>query len=353
MDDIVRDNEALVSDIQARAANGENYSDLLGKLYTDNLPLMEALCKDFKRLDTKEDALQELFLTLRRAALKYRPDGGSSFAGFFILLARRDLAKFTAEQAGVVRIPEGVYLRWRKIEAARRRLLQQLEREPTKKELATETGFNVRQINEAAAAANAVNWHSLDAPVSGIDEEDGPSVAECLPDTERPFDAVLDVVDAEGKQKAWDMCAKVLPEKHMRLLALLYKDKKTLTDIACEWGVSRQAVFSLQQNAMQRLSRGRLLKQLLELDEDVKAGAYRRARLSLDDRRTGDVEALVMCKLEQENLLLHKAVTKGMRQGKARREFMERCGPELAEWAMQMEKDGVILNYRRLLENLE
>ena len=48
VDDIARDNEGLVSDIQARAANGEDFSDLLEKLYTDNLPLLEVLCKNFR-----------------------------------------------------------------------------------------------------------------------------------------------------------------------------------------------------------------------------------------------------------------------------------------------------------------
>jgi RNA polymerase primary sigma factor len=110
------------------------------------------------------DLVQEGVLGLIRAAEKFDWRRGHRFSTYATLWIRQAIGRALQTRASVIRFPEALHRRSRRVAATRQTLLERIGRVPTPDELAAATGLSVQQIEAVEALPRVVM--RLDAPAA-------------------------------------------------------------------------------------------------------------------------------------------------------------------------------------------
>ena len=139
-------------------------------LIRSNLRLVVKIAHDFKgRGLPLVDLIAEGNVGLMRAVEKFDPSRGAKLSSYSAWWIKQAMRRAIANQSRTVRIPIQSATKLAVIHAARARLNDELQREPTEQELATQTGLTKRTV--ASLAGVSSRTVSLDAPIR--EGEDG------------------------------------------------------------------------------------------------------------------------------------------------------------------------------------
>ena len=196
-----------------------------------------------------QDLIEEGNIGLIQAAKRFDGARHVKFITYAVWWIRQAILHYLAEQAGTVKLPVKQAGKLYKIERRFSSLAQDLEREPTSAEVASDLGLSEEEIENIM---RAYRTHlSLDTPL----KED--EVTEYLDLLENPnFIPYDDQLMREALSAKIDDMLKHLSEREEKIIRMRFGfngEVKTLEEIGREMGLSRERVRQIEKRAKARL----------------------------------------------------------------------------------------------------
>jgi RNA polymerase primary sigma factor len=246
-----------------RAQAGERAA--VDALVQHNLRLVVSVATKYQHLGVAlPDLIQEGSVGLLHAAERFDPSRGFRFSTYAIWWIRQAVLRALSEQSRLVRLPEYLLSQIARINQAREALREQLDRQPTDAELATEAALPLEQVAALAQANRPVA--SLDAPVS----EDGDLALGDLISADGP--GLEEMAEIADRRAAVARALDGLSEREREVIRLRYGldgrgRECTLEEVARQFSVSRERIRHLEVRALRRLRSGEeglLLRRYME-----------------------------------------------------------------------------------------
>ncbi|MFQ5451924.1 MAG: RNA polymerase sigma factor RpoD/SigA, partial [Nitrospinaceae bacterium] len=231
----------------------------LQELVRRNLKFVVAVANKYKGCGLSlQDLIEEGNIGLIQAAKRFDPSRHVKFITYAVWWIKQAIMHSLAEQSGTVKLPIKQVGKIYQIGKKRRDMIQNLKREPTASELATDTGFREEDI---ASIMQAYRTHvSLDAPLRN--DESTPYLELLENPNTIPYD---DQIMQEGLKAKVDQLLKGLSSREELILRLRFGfggQTKTLEEIGNDIGLSRERVRQIEKRAKAKL---RLKSQTVDL----------------------------------------------------------------------------------------
>ena len=238
--------------------------DALEQLVRSNLRFVVAVAKKYQNQGVSlSDLINEGNIGLIRAARKFDETKGIKFISYAVWWIRQAILQALAEQSRIVRVPLSRAGAVHRIGRRSSAMTQELGREPTLQEIASELEVPEDEVSHALAMSQV--YLSLDAPL--VPGEDG-QLLDYLSDQFSP--GPDEEVYEDALKRSIDEALGTLTERESRVLRLYFglgdAEPMTLEQIGERFGITRERVRQIKEKALLRLrhqSRARFLETFL------------------------------------------------------------------------------------------
>ena len=240
-------------------------AEALDKLVRSNLRFVVSVAKKYQNQGVPlSDLINEGNLGLIRAAHKFDETKGIKFISYAVWWIRQAILQALAEQSRIVRVPLNRAGALHRIGRRSSTLLQELGREPTVEEIATDLDISQEEVERTLAIGQS--HLSLDAPMTPGEDN-------------RLFDYIPDEYAPGPEDEAYQHALKntieealaTLKDREAKILSLYFglddQEPMTLEEIGSLLGITRERVRQIKEKALLRLrhaSRARFLETFID-----------------------------------------------------------------------------------------
>jgi RNA polymerase primary sigma factor len=235
--------------------------EALDKLVRSNLRFVVSVAKKYQNQGVPlSDLINEGNLGLIRAAHKFDETKGIKFISYAVWWIRQAILQALAEQSRIVRVPLNRAGALHRIGRRSSTLLQELGREPTVEEIASDLDISQDEVERTLAISQS--HLSLDAPITPGEDN---RLLDYLPDQYSP--GPEDEAYEHALKNTIEEALATLKEREAKILRLYFglddQEPMTLEEIGSLLGITRERVRQIKEKALLRLrhaSRARFLE---------------------------------------------------------------------------------------------
>ncbi|MEV7674579.1 RNA polymerase sigma factor SigF [Streptomyces sp. NPDC000963] len=242
--------KVFLRELAEREEGTEAYQYVRNTLIEINMSLVRYAAGRFRaRADEMEDIVQVGMIGLIKAIDRFDLSREVEFATFAVPYIVGEIKRFFRDTTWAVHVPRRLQEARVELAKATDELSSRLGRAPRVAELAMLMGLPEEEVVEAQIASNGYNSTSLDAAISGGDEEDEAALADFIGEEDPALALFEDFHTLAPLVVALD-------ERDRLLLHLRFVEELTQAQIGERLGVSQMHVSRLLARSLNRLREG-------------------------------------------------------------------------------------------------